>query len=58
MVGYSTKSGPNGHALRSSHHDLQAMPDSLVESLNILGGPMMEKTVAFLRNPWVPGLLE
>jgi len=38
LIDFRVKSGPNGHALNSCHIDAQMIPDSLLDSLIILGG--------------------
>jgi hypothetical protein len=38
----TTKAGPNGHALWRSIDDFKVLPDSLKESLGILGGPKIK----------------
>jgi len=45
----SSKSGPNGHALWSSLIDLETLPDSLVESISILGGMDLREKITTLR---------
>nr|UPW42057.1 MAG: putative RNA dependent RNA polymerase [Yunnan mito-like virus 29] len=42
---FSTKTGPNGHALNSWYRDLLQMPDRLIASVSIMGG---EKLASFM----------
>ena len=35
---YRSKSGPNGQALSSAISDARALPDSLIRSLEVMGG--------------------
>jgi hypothetical protein len=44
MDDYRVKSGPNGHALTTAHHDLEALPEGLIQSLETLGGNPIRKT--------------
>lgn len=55
---FRVKSGPNGQALITSHLDLQAMPQSLKDSLSILGGPKMKETIDLIGGKWVPPFLD
>jgi hypothetical protein len=45
----STKSGPNGHAMWTCLNDLQALDESLISDLCILGGVRFQETVQTLR---------
>jgi len=44
----TTKSGPNGHALWSAIADLAILPDSLKESIKIVGGPVLSSKIEVL----------
>lgn len=46
---FTTKSGPNGHALWSSLRDLLALPESLVESIVTVGGDVIKSRIASLK---------
>lgn len=46
----STKNGPNGQALWSAVADLSVLPDSLVESIKVVGGNKLASRMACLRN--------
>lgn len=48
---FSTKSGPNGHALNTSVIDASLMPQSLIDSLVIMGGPKIGAVLRKLREP-------
>lgn len=47
---FSTKKGPNGHAMWTSLKDANALPESLVTSIGVLAGPDLEKKIRALRN--------
>jgi len=47
---YRTKKGPNGHSLSTSVIDANNLPDSLINSLKTVGGPLLSGTVKDLRN--------
>lgn len=53
---FTTKTGPNGHALWSSLADLAALPDSLVESIKVVGGKKLAHHMEVLRK-YLPHLL-
>lgn len=54
---FRTKSGPNGQALTSSHLDLLAAPDSLIQSLSEMGGMKFGSVIRKLKDPRVDAFL-
>lgn len=42
---FSTKSGPNGHALWTSLQDLNSLPESLVTSIKTIGGEVISERI-------------
>jgi len=46
---YSSKRGPNGHAMWSFLRDVVALPESLIHSIGILAGPDLEGKIRSLR---------
>lgn len=59
---FTTKSGPNGHALWTSLVDLSSLPETLKESLEVLGGKKFSSTLKvilkgyYLLSPILPVL--
>lgn len=47
---FTTKSGPNGHALWQSLSDLASLPESLIESLSVMGGEKFAKILAVVKS--------
>lgn len=46
---FSTKNGPNGQAMWTCLSDLSILPDSLLKSLSIIGGPKLENSLTLLK---------
>jgi len=55
---YRSKSGPNGHALATSFIDAQALPASLVKSLETISGPQVGHLVRVAGNSIVHRFLK
>jgi hypothetical protein len=53
----STKAGPNGQALASCYQDFYALPDSLRESIKIIGGKKLSMILTGLENQEVQSIL-
>jgi len=50
LAQYRTKKGPNGHSLSTSVIDANNLPQSLLTSLKLVGGPFLHESVEHLRN--------
>jgi len=48
---FSTKSGPNGHALFTSLADLYVLPETLIDSIKTIGGEKLKTTLSHLLHP-------
>jgi hypothetical protein len=42
---YRTKKGPNGHSLSFSIVDAQNLPQTLIDSLKVVGGPLLFRVI-------------
>nr|UJQ92501.1 MAG: putative RNA-dependent RNA polymerase [Mitoviridae sp.] len=47
---FTTKAGPNGHALWTSLSDLASLPETLLESLKVVGGVKFSSTVEVVKS--------